>query len=78
MAKDIKQAVAWYQESAAKKNRYALYALGRCFEEGWGVARDEVAARRYYSKAKEAGLLFAGEKLKQMDRLDALAAGKEE
>ena len=74
MEKDLKQAVAWYQESAKRKNRYAYYSLGRCYEEGWGVARDEAAARRYFTLAKDAGLLFAAEKLKQMDQLDALAA----
>ena len=77
--KDLVQAAAWYSEAAKRNNRYALYALGRCYEEGWGVVRDRAAARRYYRQAESAGLLFASEKLKQMDKLDEeLAASSAE
>ena len=54
--KDMKEAVKWYSR-AALEYQYALAQknLGRCYEEGSGVVKDEREAFRWYRLAAEQG-----------------------
>lgn len=45
----------------------AQYDLGLCYEEGWGVAKSEVEARRYYHLAAEQGHELAKKALNEMN-----------
>ncbi|HEY8948521.1 MAG TPA: tetratricopeptide repeat protein, partial [Rhizomicrobium sp.] len=52
-------AVTWFGRAAEKDNIDAHNMLGRCYENGWGVARDFDAAGRHYAIAASAGDAWA-------------------
>ncbi|HKV16250.1 MAG TPA: tetratricopeptide repeat protein [Reyranella sp.] len=57
---DLVQARAWLEKAASSNDPYALYALGRAFEESQGaVVADPVRAADLYRRAAEQGLPLA-------------------
>lgn len=58
--KDVEEAVAWYDESAAIECKYAQYKLGECYWYGIGVEEDRRLATEYYLKAYKQGYYKAG------------------
>jgi localization factor PodJL len=66
---DLKQAVVWYQRSAAQGFAAAQYRLGSMYERGLGVAADLGKARIWYTRAAEQG------NVKAMHNLAVLSAG---
>lgn len=52
---NYEDAIKWYGRSAKQDNAEAQYALGRCFECGNGIAKDEIEAVKWYRKAAEQG-----------------------
>ncbi len=55
VARDCDEAFAWYRRAAAQGHARAMNLVGRCFEEGWGIDRDPLAARDWYRKSAEGG-----------------------
>ena len=53
MEGDYTQAFYWYQKSAKAGNKDGMNALGRCYEDGIGVTKDETQAAYWFSKAEE-------------------------
>ena len=49
--KDYKEALRWYQKSAAKGNADAMYRLGEAYERGNGVREDIQQAVHWYDEA---------------------------
>ncbi|GBC08662.1 hypothetical protein RclHR1_00830013 [Rhizophagus clarus] len=47
----------WYQKSAKRDNKLALYKLGEIFELGRGVNKNEARAFDYYKQAAEKGCI---------------------
>ena len=43
MARDPEAALGWFKR-AAHDHLMSINMVGRCYENGWGVARDETAA----------------------------------
>lgn len=43
------------QESASKGNRIDQYTLGKCYEDGYGVARDYSEALKWYKESSDNG-----------------------
>ena len=52
---DNVQAVAWYRKGAEQGYAEAQYALGACYRNGRGVAKDFVQAVSWFRKAAEQG-----------------------
>lgn len=52
---DPAASIVWFQRAADANLPFAIYNLGTMHREGRGVARDEVAARRYFLRAAEMG-----------------------
>jgi TPR repeat protein len=50
-AKDYTQAFPKLKTAAEKGHKKAQYRLGRCYEKGRGVTKDEIAAFRWYGKS---------------------------
>ena len=50
---DDKQAIKWFRASAERSEPWGLFALGRCYELGRGVAANEEEAFRYYKESYE-------------------------
>ncbi|HEV2650832.1 MAG TPA: hypothetical protein VGU69_06225, partial [Rhizomicrobium sp.] len=44
-----------YMRAAAQGHERAMNLVARCYEEGWGVDRDEQAARDWYRRSAEGG-----------------------
>ena len=53
--KDQDKAYTLYRLAADAGHSRAMSLVGRCFEEGWGVAADPVAARAWYRRSAEGG-----------------------
>ena len=51
VACDYHGALPWYRDAAASNNAMALYRLGFLYENGFGVARDEVESYKWYKRA---------------------------
>ncbi|GBC07809.1 hypothetical protein RclHR1_07700002 [Rhizophagus clarus] len=51
--KKFNKAIYWYNEAA--ENEIALYNLGRCYEYGMGVDKNDKLAFKYYQKSAEQG-----------------------
>ncbi|MDR3108790.1 MAG: protein kinase [Planctomycetaceae bacterium] len=49
--RDLSRAVKYYTESAEHGNAQAAYQVGRCYEEGIGVAKNEKEAVKWYQIA---------------------------
>ena len=60
------EAVKWYRLSAEQGDAVAQYNLALCYENGDGVSKDIVEARRCYQKAAEQGDEGAKEALKRL------------
>ncbi|MCP4936479.1 MAG: PDZ domain-containing protein, partial [bacterium] len=58
-AKDVAEAVSWYQRSAEKGNDGALYSLATMYDKGDGVGKDRAEAVKWYRKAAGKGLASA-------------------
>ena len=43
----------WYRKAAEQNHAEAQYNLGVCYDEGEGVAKDQVEAVKWYRKAAE-------------------------
>ena len=50
---DYQQAMNWYRQAADLDNRQAMYAIGSLYTNGWGVAKDQVEAQKWYQKSFE-------------------------
>ena len=55
VAKDEKEAVAWYTKSAEQGNSAAQFNLGVLYETGQGVSVDRITAYMWYGRAALAG-----------------------
>jgi TPR repeat protein len=55
VAKDEKQAIVWYEKSAAQGNSNAQFNLGVLYENGRGTAVDFAQANEWYRKAAAQG-----------------------
>jgi TPR repeat protein len=51
VAKDDKQAFAWYGKAAQQGNADGQYAVGKCYLKGRGVAANQVRAKSWVMKA---------------------------
>ena len=67
--KNVPLAIEWLKKSAGK-NPAAQFALGACYWNGDGVARDQVQAEYWFRKAAENGHQQAKETLKQIQQKD--------
>jgi TPR repeat protein len=75
-------ALHWFELAAKGGDLMAVNMVGRCFDQGWGVARSTVLAERWFRKAAERGLdwgmynlatvLTLGEGGVRQDRMEAL------
>lgn len=57
------EAVKWYRKAAGQGYAAALYMLGVCYENGYGVLKDEHQARTLYEQASAAGNMAAADAL---------------
>lgn len=53
--KDYAKAIVKLRPAAEKGHKKAQYRMGRCYEKGNGVAKDEKQAFKWYSKSAEQG-----------------------
>ncbi len=74
VARDPKQALAWFDKSAAQGIAPAQYRLGSAYEKGVGLDRDPALALAWYGKAADAGNIRAMHNLAVMSAEGA--AGK--
>lgn len=74
VARDAKQAAAWFGKAAAQGLAMADYRLGSAYEKGVGVDRDPALAMSWYGKAADAGNIRAMHNLAVMSAEGA--AGK--
>lgn len=51
LEKDVQKAVYWLTKASNHQNAHALYLLGKCFEEGKGVARNLAYAAHCYEQS---------------------------
>lgn len=58
-----KEAIKWYREAADKNVSEAQYRLGRCYDYGIGVTKNEKLAEKWYQKAINQGNEHAKENL---------------
>ena len=62
----------WYRKAAEQNDAKAQYNLGVCYDNGQGVAKDEVEAVKWYRKAAEQNLrrgsIQSGRLLRQWPR----------
>ena len=52
--------------AAEQGDAMAQFSLGVCYQNGWGVGRDEAEAMHWYRKAAEQGYVLAREALKEL------------
>ncbi len=74
VTRDPKQALAWFDKSAAQGSAPAQYRLGSAYEKGVGADRDPALAVAWYGKAADAGNIRAMHNLAVMSAEGA--AGK--
>ncbi|MFC1580141.1 tetratricopeptide repeat protein, partial [Thermodesulfobacteriota bacterium] len=48
--KDPAEAAHWFKKAADQGNRAGYFQLGRLYENGWGVPKNERKAEEYYRK----------------------------
>lgn len=53
--KDYSQAVRLFRKAARKKDEFAFFNLGLCYDYGKGVRQSDAQACKYYAKAAEGG-----------------------
>lgn len=49
-------ALYWFERAAQGGNLMAINMVGRCFDQGWGIARSAYLAEMWFRKAAERGL----------------------
>ena len=54
------------RNTAEQGDAMAQFSLGVCYQNGWGVGRDEAEAMHWYRKAAEQGYVLAREALKEL------------
>jgi TPR repeat protein len=69
--RDAEQAVRWFLKAASQQNPLAINMVGRCHENGWGVAEDQTRATGLYRQAADLGLATA-----MYNYANQLASGK--
>lgn len=52
------QSLHMYNESAKKNNKYGLFGLARCYEDGFGVEKDITQALQYLKQSINKGLAY--------------------
>lgn len=55
-AGDAREGFAWFNKAAAQGHLMALNMVGRCYDQGWGVAVNKVRAAECFRIAAERGL----------------------
>ena len=53
---DAREGFAWFNKAAAQGHLMALNMVGRCYDQGWGVAVNKVRAAECFRIAAERGL----------------------
>ena len=66
VAKDHKEAVKWYKQSALGGDMYGQYSFGEMRENGWGIEKNMAEAKTWYQKSADQGYDRAIEKLKEL------------
>ncbi len=64
------EALYWYGKAAERGSAKAHYMLGKMFEKGWGVAKDDVEAARWFRLADKYGHPSASIALEEMQIKD--------
>ena len=64
------RAAEQYLKAAEQGDVDAMYQLGECYEDGFGVEEDEEEAIKWYRKAAEQGNDDAIDKLKELGEND--------
>jgi TPR repeat protein len=54
--RNMTAALHWFERSAYGGNVMAMNMVGRCFDQGWGVAPSKRLAEKWFRKAAERGL----------------------
>lgn len=57
---DLAMALEWWNKAAAQGEPHAQYSIGKCYEQGLGVAQNHKTAVSYYSLSAEQGVSDAG------------------
>jgi TPR repeat protein len=58
--------VKWYSKSAEQGNSFGQNALGVCYRDGTGAAKDEREAVKWFTKSAEQGCPQAKEALEKL------------
>ena len=66
LAKDVEEAARLYRKGAELGDRYAMYRLGRAYENGLGVLKDRATAVQWYRKSAALGYETAAQRLKTL------------
>ncbi len=66
VARDTEAAFTWFEKAAATGNAEARNMVGRCYEQGWGVAVDHKRATELFAIAARAGHVWGQVNLAQM------------
>ena len=74
VARDPREAAAWYERAARAGHLVARLNLGDMLARGWGVARDRVAAYAWLELAARQGSFWAAERRDQVAL--AMSAGE--
>lgn len=69
---DDKEAVEWYRKAAAQGNAAGEFGLGEMYVKGEGVAKDQVQAYSYISRAAEKEYLQAMILMREIYRVGSL------
>ena len=67
VTKDYTQAKAWYEKSANLGRTFGMMRLGELYQQGLGVPKDLVQARKYYEMAQAAGDATAAKAISDLD-----------
>ena len=65
---NYEEALKWYRIGAEKNDPFCQNAIGNCYHNGFGVARDFVESVRWYEKAVEQNYIWALSNLGNMYR----------
>jgi|GEM_PF-5605694 len=67
VAKDVNEAMRWFEDAAKDGSGEAMRILGMHYEGGLGVSRDQTKAENWYRKATKAGDKFAPRLLERLN-----------
>lgn len=71
--KNYPEAVKWFDRAVKQDNYQAYYNLGVCYENGYGVEKDEYMAMDLYDTAYTKGKIY--EAKKGFERIQSLRSG---